>query len=211
MRRLKLLVAGDSFMAPDPEFPGAHWSEMLPDHYQVVNVARTGLSQDQISLSVFQNVRGAIDAVVFSGTEPYRMDFRHERSHEYITNCNRDRLTSDQEKAYVLYRMMCDESLELDKCAMKLLGLLCFLTQQRIPTAWSPGVFYRDGYPGDSVLDRELSKFEHCRIPCQLAWQDPAAWMTQSPTFHISDAHIQNQYAQSVHETLLRVLDKPQG
>ena len=52
----KLLVVGDSFMHPDVDFPGQHWSEMLPE-YEILMYSISGSSNGIIAHQFYKGRR----------------------------------------------------------------------------------------------------------------------------------------------------------
>ena len=70
----RLLVVGDSFMQRDPDFPGQHWSEMLPE-YEVINHAQSGISNAIIAYNFWQGLSHKPEAVILGCTMPDRLEF----------------------------------------------------------------------------------------------------------------------------------------
>lgn len=70
----KLLICGDSFAADwTVKHPGKGWPNMLADSYDVINIARAGVSEYKIYKQLeFVNL-SKFDAVIIAHTSPYRL------------------------------------------------------------------------------------------------------------------------------------------
>ena len=52
MEKLTVVVCGDSWMTRDCEYPGTHFSELLDERFEVVNLARAGVSHVEIAFQL---------------------------------------------------------------------------------------------------------------------------------------------------------------
>jgi hypothetical protein len=74
---MKIVVCGDSWMTPDIQWPGAHFSEILADtyNYQVTNLARGGISNTGICFQLELATKLQPDIIISNVTDSNRMAF----------------------------------------------------------------------------------------------------------------------------------------
>lgn len=66
---MKIIVCGDSFCSADTGRPGTHFSELLQlNEYQVINLARGGMSNIGIAFQIQEAIKFNPDIVIFSTT-----------------------------------------------------------------------------------------------------------------------------------------------
>jgi len=195
----KLLVVGDSFMKPDPKFPGQHWSEMLPD-YRVDNRSQDGSSNGMIAERLWSALCTSPDAVILGFTEPNRIEFDCQGN--YITNSHRS-MTLEQSHTVDVYKIHTSYRMQMIKTCIMIRGLLLTLEQKKIPYAWSLNLLFADlstlPYPSDPTVKEILGEFMNQMITTNLAtYPDFKA----SPGFHVDDPEWQSRFAQEVREIL---------
>jgi hypothetical protein len=74
---MRIVVCGDSWATPDKRVPGKHYSEILSEkyNYQVVNLARAGISNIGICFQIEQAIKLSPDAIILTGTDSDRISF----------------------------------------------------------------------------------------------------------------------------------------
>lgn len=72
---MKLIICGDSVMSADTFLPNTHFSELLETYgYNVINLARGGISNTGIAFQLEKALMLKPDAIVFSTTSSERID-----------------------------------------------------------------------------------------------------------------------------------------
>jgi hypothetical protein len=214
--RPRLLVVGDSFFHRDPEFPGQHWSEMLPD-YEIDNRACSGNSIGIILRDLVHGLECSPDAVVIGFTGSDRIEFKNTNPYidrEWITSCHRHELNQDQKLLMTLYQLFTVPAWNIAGVGWQIIGALHTLKSLNIPFVYSLGMF-------ECVLDDtanleqssmscivdQFSQFDKHKIDFNLATYPPA-WQTSSPMFHVPDPKWQQKFAAEV-TTKLKMIDTP--
>lgn len=200
----KLLVVGDSFMHPDAEYPGQHWSEMLPE-FEILMYSASGSSNGIIAHQFYQGLELGPDVVVLGFTEPNRIEFEYQS--RWITSNIPDLLTTEQKLLADLYKVhMSDEMLMIKDCTM-VRGMLSILEQKRIPYAWTLNLLFNNlsqlPYPSDPWVNKILGDFFYRMTPINLATYQ--GWKA-SPGFHTDDPVWQKRFADESN-TLLQSID----
>jgi hypothetical protein len=67
-----IVVCGDSFMAPDPQAPGRHFSEIMG----AVSLAKPGCSNTDICFQIEQAIRLQAHRVIIGTTDPARIELK---------------------------------------------------------------------------------------------------------------------------------------
>jgi hypothetical protein len=192
----KLLVVGDSFMRPDPKYPGQHWSEMLPE-YQIINLARDGNSLTLTHLNLYQGLdQHHPDAVVIGFTDPLRIEFG---KNDYYTSCHASRLTADQAITAKYLHANCDLEFQSIKGTLQILSMLDLLQKKRVRYAFSLGIFLPFIEQIPEVLQQEFKKHLKFKTRVELS-QYPS--QKKSPIFHVDDLGWQIRYVESLREIL---------
>jgi len=73
--RKKIIVCGDSFCSADTNRPNTHFSELLSDNYEVINLARGGVSNTVICLQLQTAATLDPDLIIFNTTDSNRTEF----------------------------------------------------------------------------------------------------------------------------------------
>lgn len=199
----KLLVVGDSFMRPDPDFPGQHWSEMLPE-YDVIMNSQSGASNGIIAYKFFDGMKQNPDAVVLGFSLPGRVEFRHNDS--WVTDA-KEGLTKDHYLATDLYNALsCQDMNHLKSCTIAR-ALLSYCELKRIPYAWNLNLLFSNRaelpYPSDPTVREILGDFLYRMTATNLAtYHAPKA----VPGFHVDNAEWQSRFANEA-RTLLQSVD----
>ena len=67
-----IIVCGDSFMAPDPQVPGRHFSELMG----AISLAKPGCSNTDICFQIERAIELRADRVIIGTTDSARMELR---------------------------------------------------------------------------------------------------------------------------------------
>lgn len=206
----KLLVVGDSFMQRDPNFPGQHWSEMLPE-YEIILYSEPGSTNGMIAWKFFQGLKLKPDAVVLGFTWNNRLEFKMDKPGQngriWMSNGHTE-LTKEQELAVDYFSVTVDEEMNLFKNCVMALGLFYTCHAMGIPYAFTLNGLYNDlsggltdpkkPYPHPIVKDT-LSPVIHRMCPTNLATYEE---FKAVPGFHTDDPEWQQRFAQEVREIL---------
>ncbi len=155
----KLLVVGDSYMAPDPRHPNTHWTELV-DNFEVVNFAWPGLTNALIFRRLIEGMNCKPDIVLIWFTESKRIEFENKTAAhllDYVTDCNEEALTKDQLMLLKHYFINTPEKLMDLTNSLTILGALSFLKHINANFLFSYGMFeeriaYVEPYIKQSLL-----------------------------------------------------------
>ena len=205
----KLLVVGDSFMHPDPEYAGQHWSEMLPD-YEISMFSQSGSSNGMIANQFFEGLELNPDAAVIGFTASDRIEFKLEARPEDARNNNswitgsHAALNSVQKIAADYYATAVCQDMQFFKNLLLARSLLLTLEKKKIPFAYTCNLLFNhlDDQEGQAQVDKYLGEFEQHRCPTNLATYPN--WKA-SPGFHTDDPEWQTRFAHEVH-TILKII-----
>jgi hypothetical protein len=204
----KLLVVGDSFMYPDVNYPGQHWSEMLPE-YEILMHSVSGSSNGIIAWKFFQGLKLEPDAVVLGFTMPDRIEFRLDAKKDYynriwVANVHQD-LTADQRLAVDYYRATADEQMMLFKACVQARCMLLECQRRKLPFAYSLNCLFNNlavlPYPSSSEVRDLLGEFS--QHECTNLATYPHFKMR--PGFHTDDPEWQKRMANEVSHILTTV------
>ena len=137
----KLLVVGDSFMHPDTNFAGQHWSEMLPE-YEILMLSQSGSTNGMIAWQFFEGLKLNPDAVVLGFTEPNRMEFeataeqQKKFKRKWVSN-GLTSLTNDQKLAVDYHVALTDDNINRFKSCVMARGLFFTCQRQGIPYTYT--------------------------------------------------------------------------
>ena len=205
----KLLVVGDSFMLPDPEYLERHWSEMLPE-YDILMYSRSGASNGIIAYNFFQGLANKPDAVVLGFTAADRIEFQVEQQtnteyHKWVTGSHAS-LNSLQKTAAEYYSMLVCQDMQFFKNLLLAKSLLLTLEKMKIPFAFTPNLLFNhlDDAARQTQLNEHLGEFNQHQCPTNLATYPN--WKA-SPGFHTDDPEWQKRFAQEVKEILQKPVD----
>jgi hypothetical protein len=204
----KLLIVGDSFMTPDPEFPGQHWSEMLPE-YEIFRLTQPGSTNGMIAWQFFQGLKFNPDLVVFGFTMPDRIEFRLDEDQQKISqriwsSNGHQNLTPDQQLAVDYYVALTDDHMNRFKSCVMARSLFLTCESRGTPYAYTlNGLFNNLKPPPDSNVVNILGDFIHRMCPTNLAtyphWKSNVGFHTDDPVW-------QQRFAQEVREILQQPL-----
>jgi hypothetical protein len=204
----KLLVVGDSFMCPDADYPGQHWSEMLPE-YEILMHAVPGSSNGIVSWNFFQGLKLSPDAVVLGFTMSNRIEFRLDAEKDYhnriwITNAHQD-LTADQRLAVDYYQATTDEQMLLFKACVQARCMLLECQLRGLPFAYSLNCLFNNlavlPYPSSPEVRDLLGEFAPHECTNLATYQG----FKMSPGFHTDDPAWQKRMATEVARILTTV------
>lgn len=202
----KLLVVGDSFMLPDPEYLAWHWSEMLPE-YEILMFSQSGSSNGMIAHQFFKGLEANPDAVVVGFSSPDRIEFRlTARPQDGVDN---DRwatgshaaLNSIQKTAADYYATTVCQDMQFFKNLILARSLLLTLEKKQIPFAYTCNLLFNhlDNRIQQQQVDEYLGEFDQHRCPTNLATYPN--WKA-SPGFHTDDPEWQKRFAAEVRQIL---------
>lgn len=202
----KLLVVGDSFMHPDWNYPGQHWSEMLLD-YEILMYSESGSSNSIIARNFFQGLKQNPDAVVLGFTMNNRLEFLHQPTGKWVGSAMVPRLTPDQKLTAEYYCATSDESMNLFKSCVLARSLLLTCEKLNIPYAYSLNQLFNNlatlPYPSAPEVIELLGEFSHRMCATNLATYPH---FTMHPGFHTDDPEWQKRFANEVTEILSQPL-----
>ena len=204
----KLLVVGDSFMHPDKNYPGEHWSEMLPE-YDIIMRSISGSSNGIIAHEFFQGLELNPDAVVMGFTMPDRIEFPiplDQRNGDRLWySSGNSALNSDQRLAVDMFRATTCDQMNLFKSCVIARCMLVECVQRKIPFAYTLNGLFNDlvslPYPSDPTVISMLGEFAS-RMCTNLATYPK---FKTSPGFHTDDPAWQNRMATEVRHILTTV------
>ena len=201
----KLLVVGDSFMKPDPDFPGQHWSEML-DNFQVDNRAQDGSTNAMIAERLWSALDSAPDAVVLGFTMSDRLEFDSSKEHfaltgrKWYTSGATNLQSSDESLAGTYYKATVSHAMMDFKGFLIARSMLLTLEKLKIKFAWTlNGLYYHYNTPNREFVDPILDDLKYCEIPTNFVHYPE---FKTSPGFHVDDPAWQSRFAQEVQEIL---------
>lgn len=201
----KLLIVGDSYMKPDPNFPGQHWSEML-DEYEIDNRAQDGSTNAMIAERLWSAFDSAPDAVVLGFTMSDRLEFDYlPKQHptvgrKWYTSGSANLHSADEKLACDYYRATVSQSMMDFKGFLIARSMLLTLEKLKIKFAWTlNGLYYHYNTPNREFVDPVLNDLKYCEIPTNFVlYPDFKA----SPGFHVDDPVWQSRFAHEVREIL---------
>jgi hypothetical protein len=204
----KLLVVGDSFMRPDANYPGQHWSEMLPE-YEILMHAVSGSSNGIVAWKFFEGLKLSPDAVVLGFTIPNRIEFRLDAKKDYpkriwTTNAHQD-LTADQRLATDYYLATADEQMMMFKACVQARCMLLECQLRGLPFAYSLNCLFNNlvvlPYPSSPEVRDLLGEFSPHECTNLATYQG----FKMSPGFHTDDPVWQKRMATEVAHILTTV------
>jgi hypothetical protein len=201
----RLLVVGDSFMKPDPNFPGQHWSEMLPE-YQIDNRAQDGSTNSMIAERLWSALDNPPDAVVLGFTMSDRLEF--DSSDEHFASTRRKWYTSgatniqsaDEAMACKYYNATVSHAMMDFKGYLIARSMLLTLEKLKIKFAWTRnGLYYHYNTPGREFINPVLTDLKYCEIPTNFVHYP---YFKMTPGYHVDDFEWQSCFAREVREIL---------
>jgi len=210
----KLLVVGDSFMHPDINFPGQHWSEMLPE-YEILMYSVSGSSNGIISWKFFQGLEQKPDAVVMGFTMADRIEFKNSDPkylNKWYSNALVNQTSADERLAVDYYQATACWEMMLFKGFLTVRSLLLTCEKQKIPYAFTlnglwdvdkkdlENELWSNTYKNDIRLLGEFAKHRATNFTTSGIWKN-------RPGFHVDDPGWQQRFAQEVREILQQPID----
>ena len=200
----KLLVVGDSFMHPDVNFPGQHWSEILPE-YEILMYSISGSSNGIIAHQFYKGMECDPDVVVLGFTEPNRLEFNHNST--WITGSNR-LASSEQQLVADLYKVHSSHEMLMIKDCSVVRGILSTLQDKKVPYAWTLNLLFNNQsklpFPSDPWVNKILGDFFYRMTPTNLATYQ--GWKA-NPGFHVDDPVWQTRFSSEIREILKQPID----
>lgn len=210
----RLLVVGDSFMHPDANFPGQHWSEMLPE-YEIIMRSQSGSTNGMIAWQFFQGLELKPDAVVIGFTMADRIEFKNHNpkdSDKWYSSKHDSRTSADEKLAVDYYQATVCQEMLLFKGFLTVRSLLLTCEQQQIPYAFTlnglwdvdkkdlTNEYWSTIHKHDTQLLGEFANHRATNFTTSGIFKT-------SPGFHVDDLAWQQRFAQEVREILQRPID----
>ena len=199
-------------MCPDTNFPGQHWSEMLPE-YEIIMLSQPGSTNGMIAWQFFEGLKLNPDAVVLGFTQPNRIEFeatveqQKNFKRKWLSNGHTS-LTNDKKLAVDYYVALSDDQMNRFKSCVIARGLFLTCESQGIPYAYTLNGLFNNlihlPYPSDPDVNNILKEFFHRMCATNLATYPK--WK-QSPGFHTDDLSWQQRFAQEAREKLQQPID----
>ena len=212
----KLLVVGDSFMHPDPLFPGQHWSEMLAE-YEILMLSQAGATNGMIAWQFFEGLKQNPDAVVMGFTMPDRIEFKTTdftyTNNKWYSSKHDWHMNTDEKLAVDYYRATACQDMMLFKAFLIVRSLLLTCEKQRIPYAFTlNGLWNRDTKDSNSKIWKDicdadslvLGEFDKHQTSTNFT---SSGIFKTSPGFHVDDPVWQQRFAQEVTKILQQPID----
>ena len=211
----KLLVVGDSFMHPDAEFPGQHWSEMLTE-YKILMYSVPGSSNGIIAWKFFEGLEQKPDAIVLGFTMADRIEFTSnnpKNSIKWYSNAHVGQTSADEKLAIDYYQATACQEMMLFKGFLNVRSLLLTCEKQKIPYAFTLNGLWNVGKKDltnkfwNTIYQHEirlLGEFAEHQIPTNFTTSEI---FKMSPGFHVDDPVWQQRFAQQAREILQLPID----
>ena len=210
----RLLVVGDSFMHPDKNFPGQHWSEMLPE-YEILMLSQSGSSNGMIAWQFFQGLELKPDAVVLGFTMPDRIEFKNHNakdSDKWYSNKHEWQTSTDEKLAVNYYQATVCQEMLLFKGFLTVRSLLLTCENLQIPYAFTlNGLWDVDKKDLTDEYWSTIHKHD-IRLLGEFAQHRAINFTTSGifkmfPGFHVDDPVWQQRFAQQAREILQLPVD----
>lgn len=210
MAMKRLLVVGDSFMCPDTDYPGEHWSEMLPE-YDVIMRGVSGSTNGIIAYEFFQGLKLNPDAVVMGFTMSDRIEFLIPsgrppgQDYENLIWCSSSSsaLNTDQRLAVDLFRATTDDAMNTFKSMLIAKSMFLECERRRLPYAFNWNGLYganKTGNPVPSMIADIVNDFAARRCS-----NLNGHVFKMHPGFHNDDPECQKRMADEVRNILSTV------
>lgn len=197
----KLLVVGDSFMHPDKNYPGKHWSEMLHE-YEIIMRSISGCSNGMIAYQFFEGLKLNPDAVVMGFTMPDRIEFLIPPGQDYDNriwySSGNSALNNDQRLAVDLFRATTDDNMNLFKSCVMARCMFLECERRRLPYAFNYNGLC-NAIPS-SLIESIIGEFSSRRCS-----NLNGHIFKTSPGFHNDDPEWQHRMATEVRQILTTV------
>lgn len=195
---MRVAVLGDSFMRPDPSFPGRHFSEMLSP-WQVISHAQDGSSNAIIAMQMFEALGSEPDAVILGFTMMDRLEFdtlQDGRRHgqHWNTNATISPQVQEVHQTMTLYRATASHDMMFIRSL--LIARACFATLEKrcIPFAYTlNGLWQHPQNQRQALQDQLIGDFYHREISVNLSLYPDLKFTT--PCYHVDNDEWQSNFA----------------
>jgi hypothetical protein len=212
----KLLVVGDSFMAPDLRFSGQHWSEMLPE-YEILMRSQGGATNGMIAYEFFEGLELKPDAVVMGFTMPDRIEFKTtdfiSTNKKWYSSKHDGHMSADEKLAVDYYQATTCQEMMIFKSFLIVRCLLLTCEKQKIPYAFTLNGLW-DSRNKCSIDEpwKTICKNEITLLGEFAKYQTPTTFIGYPnwkaiPSFHVDDPVWQQRFAQEAREILQQPVD----
>ena len=206
---MKILVCGDSYSVPDPDFPGLHWSEKILNfsaEIELFNLAMGGCSNAMITLQLLQGLNLNPDFVILSFTSEHRYEFDKDVD-ALPTDLTAASLAAYQKNRYTTNMYMEDRGIKhqleaknsnnFEKLKNYFYISFCLqtLNQHNIPFAFSLGGFeYKQDYSSlinSNYMYNFIKDYTANELKTNLWYHGSKP----RPCFHVNNDKVQTLYA----------------
>lgn len=204
-----LAVLGDSYMRPDADYPGLHFSEML-DRYDVHIYAQDGASMGMIAYQFDRACQDGMQAFIIGLGAHDRLEFwkdheSDEQNRLWYSGSFHDLTTPEQQQTSINYQLHACPGMSNYKTFLVAKSMFLDLEKKRIPFAWSWNLNTIDDHGKWFWLHHPvLASFEDRCTKLNLGNYRPFA---DKPGFHVPDRVWQESFAQQCREILESSLD----
>lgn len=197
VKRPRLLVCGDSYMAFDPrdqKYNKEHWATHLLPFVDIDNRAFTGASTTQIFIQLQQALKEyKPDYIILGFTSSYRLEFDKQRS-----SCHPDNDPSEK-KLHELYIKHIDPHIE-EWRNLAIAQLCVILAQQTAPTRYSLNLMsYAVNTHGDLFFKNNQAELNTKLFGHEVSSPGDVDFRT----YHVRNFNILADYAQEIRSTWL--------
>lgn len=206
-----LAVLGDSYMRQDRDYPGLHFSEMLPE-YDVRIYAQDGASMGMIAYQFDRAMQDGMQAFIIGLGAHNRLEFWTTEDHgdneqQRLWYCGNRHvlLTPEQAETALGYQLHACEGMSNYKALLMAKSMFLDLEKKRIPFAWTWNLNVIDDHGRWAWLHYPvLESFEDRCTKINFGNYRPFA---DKPGFHVPDRTWQESFARQCQEILKSSLD----
>lgn len=205
-----LAVLGDSFMRPDADYPGLHFSERLHD-YDVKIYAQDGASMGMIAYQFDRARADGMHAFVIGLGAHDRLEFwagedhgDHSQNRLWFCGNHHALINPDQQQAALAYQLQACPGMMSYKALLLAKSMFLDLEMDGKPYAWVDNLLFQDN-DYTWLLQPVLERFNPHRTKINLAAYRPFA---DRPGFHVPDPEWQQGFADQCAQILTSTVDK---
>jgi len=201
-----LAVLGDSYMRPDGDYPGLHFSEMF-DQYDVRIYAQDGASMGMIAYQFHRAIEDNMQAFVIGLGAHDRLEFEaqedhgdHQQQRLWYCGNNHALAASEQMKASQLYQLYACDGMSNFKALLAAKSIFLDLEKRNIPFVWTWNLNSLNDHDRWYWLHGSVLKafIDRC-TKLNLATYRP---FVSKPGFHVVDRSWQQTFAQQCQNIL---------
>ena len=206
----RVLIVGDSFMKPDVDYPGQHFSEMLGSVETIV-LSTDGSSMGMILDQIIRGLDHKPDGVIIGFTAADRVEYlRHDGyggpwlpGHlpgKWVPSGAIGAMTAEQKEFDLFWRTQNDCYMSDIKGHAMASGIMTMLDHLSIPFAWTTNLLFSNSLdPHYWILESMLVPFAH---RCTATKFTQYGKFVDAPGFHVDDPEWQQKFAKECLEIL---------